>query len=75
MTNQCEQAAEASDTLEGTRLRNHSSASIWSKKLSDRQKIIWMILLAILAGAAVILINHWLKGDFAVASLYEATQP
>ncbi|ESZ11279.1 MULTISPECIES: hypothetical protein [unclassified Mesorhizobium] len=43
--------------------------------MSDRQKVIWMIVLAILAGAAVILVDHWIKGDFAVASLYEATHP
>ncbi|MHB9475168.1 hypothetical protein [Mesorhizobium sp. M0589] len=42
--------------------------------MSDLQKIIWMIVLAFLAGVAVILINHWLKGDFVGASLYEATQ-
>jgi hypothetical protein len=48
--------------LKGTRLGNRSSASIWSKELSDRQKIVWMIVLAILAGAAVILVDHWMKG-------------
>ncbi|ESW75468.1 hypothetical protein X759_30615 [Mesorhizobium sp. LSHC420B00] len=31
--------------------------------MSDRQKIIWMIVLAILAGIAVIMLKHWLKGD------------
>ncbi|MER9364974.1 hypothetical protein NKI66_03160 [Mesorhizobium sp. M0518] len=35
--------------------------------MTDLQKIIWMIVLAILAGIAVILINHWIKGDLSAA--------
>ncbi|MER8751671.1 hypothetical protein NKH57_20750 [Mesorhizobium sp. M1050] len=35
--------------------------------MTDRQKIAWMIALAILAGIAVILLDHWIKGDLSMA--------
>lgn len=42
--------------------------------MTDRQKIVWMITLAIIAGIAVILLDHWMKGDLFMASPSTSTQ-